>query len=46
MTFEYSSYSLLKSLQRDSKKLFDPFKIDSFALGLTVLKLCSMGRFS
>lgn len=44
-TFEYTSYSMLKCLQKNQRRVFDPYKIDTFALGLTALKMCSMGRF-
>ncbi len=45
-TVEYSSPEFLRFIRHPKDKYFDPFKLDVYALGLTLLFLCSMGRFS
>ena len=44
-TFAYASPELFKNLKQRKKKLFDPHKLDVYALGLTALYVCSLGRF-
>jgi hypothetical protein len=45
-TIEYSSPEFLRFIRQPKDKCFDPFKLDVYSLGLTVLYLCSMGKFS
>lgn len=45
-TVEYSSPEFLKQIRHPKEKYFDPFKLDVYAFGLTLLYMCSMGRFS
>ena len=44
-TFAYASPELFKNLKQRKKKLFDAHKLDVYALGLTLLYVCSVGRF-
>ena len=45
-TFALASPELHRNLKERKKKLFDPFKLDVYAFGLTLLYVCSLGRFS
>lgn len=36
----------MRFIRQPKDKCFDPFKLDVYSLGLTVLYLCSMGKFS
>jgi serine/threonine protein kinase len=45
-TVEYSSPEFLRYIRHPKEKCFDPFKLDVYSFGLTLLFLCSMGRFS
>jgi hypothetical protein len=36
----------LRYIRQPKDKCFDPFKLDVYSLGLTLLYLCSMGKFS
>jgi serine/threonine protein kinase len=45
-TVEYSSPEFLRFIRHPKDKLFDPFKLDVYSFGLTLLFLCSMGKFS
>jgi serine/threonine protein kinase len=45
-TVEYSSPEFLRHVRQPKEKAFDPWKLDVYALGLTLLFVCSMGRFS
>lgn len=44
-TFEYTSPEFYKNLKNPKKKIFDPFKLDVYALGITILYMCSLGKF-
>ena len=44
-TLEYSSPEFLRLMREPKDKYMDPFKLDVYALGLTLLFVCSMGRF-
>ena len=45
-TVEYSSPEFLRNMRHPKDKYFDPYKLDLYSFGLTLLYLCSMGRFS
>lgn len=44
-TIEYSPLAMLAELKSLHQSAFDPFKADVYALGLTMLVVCSLGRF-
>jgi hypothetical protein len=37
---------MLSELKSRKKKAFDPFKADLYSFGLTILMVCSLGKFS
>lgn len=45
-TVEYSSPEFLRFIRHPKEKYFNPFKLDVYSFGLTLLFLCSMGKFS
>jgi len=44
-TIEYSPLAMLNELKSHRQAAFDPFKADVYSLGLTMLVVCSLGRF-
>ncbi len=47
-TILYSTPKFLKSIKENnlSTKFFDPFKMDLYSFGLTLLYMCSLGKFA
>ena len=47
-TILYSTPKFLKSIKENnlSSKYFDPFKMDVYSFGLTLLYMCSLGKFA
>lgn len=47
-TILYSTPKFLKSIKENNfnKKYFDPYKMDVYSFGLTLLYICSLGKFS
>lgn len=45
-TVEFSTLSMLTELKSRKKKVYDPFKVDVYALGISTLILCSQLKFN